>query len=176
MSTDRIDGYATALFEVARVEGSLDEVEDELFRFARTLEGNDELRGVLTDDAIPAERRRNVVTELLGAKASPVTANLVSLVVGAGRARDLPAIIDQLVQRAASEHQRTVAEVRSAIPLDDDQRARLAEALAAATGRAVEVKVIVDPSVLGGIVAQVGDVVIDGTIRTRLNQLKESIR
>ena len=59
MSTqDRIDGYATALFEVARAEGSLDEVEDELFRFARTLEGSDELRNVLVDEAIPAVRRQ----------------------------------------------------------------------------------------------------------------------
>lgn len=175
MDNDRIDGYATALFEVARVEGSLDEVEDELFRFARTLEGNDELRAMLTDDAMPAERRRGVVADLLGAKASPVTTNLISLVVGAGRARELPAIIDQLVRRAAAEHDRAVAEVRSAIPLDDDQRARLAEALGQATGKTVEVKVIVDPSVLGGIVAQVGDTVIDGTIRNRLDQLRETI-
>ena len=59
----RIDGYANALFEVARVEGSLSEVEDELFRFARTLEGSDELRATLTDEAIPASRRIGVVEE-----------------------------------------------------------------------------------------------------------------
>ncbi len=177
MDTDeRIDAYATALFEVARAEGSLDEVEDELFRFARTLEANDELRNVLTDEAIPVERRRGVVADLLGPRASPVTTNLVALVVGAGRARQLPAIIDRLVRRAAAEHRRTVAEVRSAVPLDADQQARLAAALANATGKDVEVKVIVDPSVLGGLVAQVGDTVIDGTVRTRLEQLRETIR
>ncbi len=176
IDADRIDGYATALFEVARVEGSLDEVEDELFRFARTLEGNDELRTVLTDDAVPAERRRGVVDELLGTRASPVTANLVALVVGAGRAKDLPAIIDRLVRRAAAAHDREVAEVRSAVPLDDDQRARLAIALGEATGKEVEVKVIIDPSVLGGLVAQVGDTVIDGSVRHKLDQLRETIR
>ncbi len=176
IDADRIDGYATALFEVARVEGSLDEVEDELFRFARTLEGNDELRTVLTDDAVPAERRRGVVDELLGNRASPVTTNLVALVVGAGRAKDLPAIIDRLVRRAAAAHDREVAEVRSAVPLDDDQRARLATALGQATGKEVEVKVIIDPSVLGGLVAQVGDTVIDGSVRNKLDQLRETIR
>ena len=176
MDEQRVDGYATAMFEVARVEGSLDEVEDELFRFARTLEGNDELRSVLTDDAVPAERRRAVVADLLGDRASPVTANLVSLVVGAGRARDLPAIIDRLVQRAAAEHDKVVAEVRAAVALDEDQRERLAEALSRATGKSVEVKVVVDPSVLGGLVARVGDTVIDGTVRTRLDQLRETIR
>ena len=173
---DRIDGYATALFEVARVEGSLGEVEDELFRFGRLLEGNDELRAVLTDESVPAERRRGVVAELLGPRASPVTTNLVALVVGAGRARELPAIIDALVRRAAAAHDRAVAEVRSAVPLDDDQRSRLADALGRATGKAVEVKVIVDPSVLGGLVAQVGDTVIDGSVRTKLDQLRETIR
>ena len=174
MSTqDRIDGYATALFEVARAEGSLDEVEDELFRFARTLEGSDELRNVLVDEAIPAVRREGIVEELLGGgKASGVTTSLVSFVVGAGRARDLPAIIDQLVSRAAAEKQLAVAEVRSAIPLTEDQEARLTEALNKATGKKVQLHVVIDPSVMGGLVASVGDTVIDGTVRERLNQLK----
>ena len=61
------------------------------------------------------------------------------------------------------------------MPLDDDQQRRLAEALGRATGKQVEVKVIVDPRVLGGIVSRVGDVVIDGSVRHRLEQLKEQI-
>ena len=171
----RIDGYANALFEVARVEGSLAEVEDELFRFARTLETNDQLRSTLTDEAIPVARRQGVVEDLLGTKASPVTVNLIGFVVGAGRARQLPQIIDRLVDRAASAKDSVVGEVRSAIPLTDDQKTRLAEALGKATGKKVEVKVVVDPSVLGGLVAQVGDTVIDGSVRARLDQLRESI-
>lgn len=170
--SDRIDAYAGALFEVARAEGNLDEVEDELFRFARNLEGSDALRSALTDDLVPAEKRQAIVEDLLGGKASTTTTQLVSFVVGSGRGRDLPAIIAKLVERAAGEKQRAVAEVRSAIPLDDDQKHRLAAALANATGKQVEVKVIVDPSVLGGIVATVGDQVIDGSVRTKLDQLK----
>lgn len=173
---DRIDGYANALFEVARVEGSLGEVEDELFRFARALEASDELRATLTDEAIPVARRQGVVEDLLGAKASPVTANLVAFVVGAGRARQLPQIIDRLVERAAAAKDSVVGEVRSAIPLTDDQVTRLGEALGKATGKKVEVKVIIDPSVIGGIVAQVGDTVLDGTVRARLDQLRESVK
>jgi len=169
---DRIDGYASALFEVARAEGNLDDVEDELFRFARSLEGSDELRNALTDELVPAERRQAIVEDLLGSRASPTTVSLVSLVVGSGRGRDLPAIIGKLVDRAAAEKDRTVAEVRSAIPLTADQQRRLAAALANATGKQVEVKVVVDPSVLGGAVATVGDAVIDGSVRTRLDQIK----
>ena len=68
-----------------------------------------------------------------------------------------------------------VAEVRSAVPLDVAQQERLATALSRATGKQIEVKVIVDENVLGGIVARIGDTVIDGTIRRRLAQLKERI-
>ena len=172
---DRIDAYASALFEVARAEGSLEAVEDELFKVARTIEGSDELRSALTDQAVPVERRQGIVEDLLGGRASPTTTALVSFVVGAGRARDLPAIIDRLVEHAAEERSEAVAVVRSAVPLDDGQRRRLAEALGRATGKRVSVKVVVDPSILGGIVAQVGDTVIDGSVRSRLDQLRETL-
>jgi F-type H+-transporting ATPase subunit delta len=167
-----IDGYARALFEVARAEGTLDEVEDELFRFARSYESSDALRNALTDDMVPAGKRQAIVEDLLGGKATATTVQLVSMVVGSGRGRDLPAIIDKLVQRAASSKNLEVAEVRTAVPLTDDQQARLRAALANATGKQLNLKVVVDPSVLGGLVACVGDTVIDGTVRTRVEQLK----
>ena len=173
MSNDaRIDGYARALFEVARAEGTIDEVEDELFRFARHLESSDALRNALTDQMIPAAKRQAIVEDLLGAKTTSTTTQLVSLVVGSGRGRDLPAIIDRLVRRASSSKSMEVAEVRSAVALTDDQQTRLGAALANATGKQVNLKVIVDPSVIGGIVATVGDTVIDGSVRTRLDHLK----
>ena len=172
----RIDGYARALFEVARAEGTLDEVEDELFRFARTYESSDTLRDALTDEMVPAAMRQKVVEDLLGGgNATPTTVQLVSMVVGSGRGRDLPAIIDSLVQRASSSKNLEVAEVRSAVPLTDDQRDRLKAALTNATGKQVNLKVIVDPSGLGGIVATVGDTVIDGSVRTRVDQLKSRL-
>lgn len=174
-AADRNDAYATALFEVARAEGNLDKVEAELYQVARAIEGNEALRSKLTDQVLPVELRQGIVEDLLGERTQPVTKALVSFVVGSGRARDLPAIIDLLVRRTAEERQEVVAEIRSAIPLDDDQQARLAEALGRRTGQKVSVKVIVDRSILGGIVATIGDTVIDGSIRRRLDQLKESL-
>lgn len=170
--TDRIDAYADALFNVAKAEGALDEVEDELFRFARTLEGNDQLRMALTDELVPAGARQQLVENLLQGKASSITTSLISFVVGAGRGRDLPAIISRLVERAAAEKDLTVAEVRTAVALTDDQQTRLAAALSNATGKRVDVRVVLDPSVLGGLVATIGDTVIDGSVRTQLDQLK----
>ena len=122
LSAGRIDGYAKALFEIASAEGTLDEVEDELFRFARSVESSDSFRDTLTDDQIPAAKRQAIVEDLLGGKATPTTTQLVSLVVGSGRGRDLPAIIDRLVERAAATKARAVAEVRSAVALTDDQQ------------------------------------------------------
>jgi F-type H+-transporting ATPase subunit delta len=174
MADDRTLAYAEALFGVALAEGTLGEVEDELFRFSQTLQGNDELRDALTNPGIPASRRQQIVEDLLDGKASPTTTALVSMVVGTGRARELPGIIRKLVEMSAAEANKEVAEVRSAVALTDDQRARLAKALGEATGKQIEVKVVVDPAVLGGIVAQVGDTVIDGSVRSRLDKLKNA--
>lgn len=175
MSTASIEAYARALFEIAQAEGNIDAVENELFRMARAFESSEQLRGTLTDATIPADRRQGVVEQLLGGKASNTTTQLVSLVVGSGRAKDLPAIIDTLVKRASSEKKLELAEVRSAVALTDDQQKRLSAALTKATGKQVNLKVVVDPTVMGGLVATVGDEVIDDTVRTRLEQLKSRI-
>ena len=73
MSDALIEGYARALFEVARAEATLDEVEDELFRFARSYESSEELRNALTDDQIPADKRQAIVEDLLGVLQVAVT-------------------------------------------------------------------------------------------------------
>jgi F-type H+-transporting ATPase subunit delta len=174
MDADRIDAYAESVLGLIRAEGDLDEVTDELFRFARALEGSDDLWRALGDAQLPVEKRQQIVVDLLGGRATPVTTAIVSLLVGTGRARDIPAVVDLVVDRAAKERQREVAEVRSAVDLSDDQRDRLATALKAATGKDVEVKVVVDPAVLGGVVATIGDTVIDGSVRHRLEQLREA--
>ena len=175
MSPDRVEAYAKAFLEVAKGEELLDRVTNELFHFARAMERSDQLRKTLTDENIPPERRQAIVEELVGVKASPLTASLVSFVVGVGRARDLVRIIDKLVERAAATENREVAEVRSAVPLDEDQRSRLRDALESALGKQVEIRVVIDPSVLGGVVAKVGDTIIDGSVRHRLDQLRESL-
>ena len=74
----------------------------------------------------------------------------------------------------AAHGEKVVAQVRSAVALSDEQKSRLADALSKSTGKQVDIVVIVDPAVLGGIVTQIGDTVIDGTVRQRLSQLRES--
>ena len=171
--TDRVESYAQALLGVARAEGRVGAIEDDLFRFARALDASDDLRMALGDRNVPAERRIAIVDELMAGTALPVSVGLVSMVVGADRASEVPAVVDRFLELSAEERKHEVAEVRVAVPLDERLRERLAQALSDATGKQVEVKVIVDPNVLGGVVARIGDTVIDGSVRHRLDQLKE---
>ena len=172
---NRIEGYAAAVFEAARAEGAVDIVGEELYRFSHALDTHAELRKALLDESVPAERRQGIIEDLFEGKVSRLTTAIVSFLVATGRARELSEIAVGLVNRIAAEHEKEVAEVRSAVPLSDDQRDRLAEALSNNLGKPVEVRVIVDPSVMGGLIARVGDVVIDGTIRHRLELLKEAM-
>ncbi|MGH2675105.1 MAG: ATP synthase F1 subunit delta [Actinomycetota bacterium] len=168
-------GYAQAMFSVAEAEDALEEIEDELFRFARSLEGEQRLRDSLADPGIPADRKKAVLAEVLGGRAGPHTVSLLGFIVEQGRARDLGAIVDDLVALAAERRRSAVAEVRTAISLDAEHRRRLAEALERATGKKIELKVVVDPSVVGGVVARVGDQVIDGSVRRRLELARERL-
>jgi len=172
--SDRSDLYADAFMALIRAEGSGNEVLDELFRVSRTIEANDELRNALSDPRIEAARRAQIVQDLLDGKAHALTISMVSTVVTNGRVRELSTIVDRLLSASAATGGRVVAQVRSAVALTDDQKSRLAAALSKSTGSEVEVVVDVDPSVLGGLVTQIGDTVIDGSVRHRLSQLRES--
>lgn len=170
-----IEGYARAMLEVAQSEGDIERVADELFRFARALQADNELRETLTDIAIPVAAKEKLLEDLLSAKASPHTINILVFVIRQGRARALVEIAEEMARLAEEEARREIAEVHSAIPLDADQKARLATAIAAATGKIVTVKVIVDPSVIGGLFVRVGDIVIDGSVRHRLDLLRDAL-
>jgi F-type H+-transporting ATPase subunit delta len=171
-----IRGYAEALFRVLQVEGDLELVEDELFRFGKVLETNHELKQALSDQSIERVQRAKILDELLADKVSPHTLGLLIFVVEQGRGRQLPQILDETSNLAAEARQAAVAEVRSAVELDGEQKRQLAEALSKATGKKVEVKVILDPAVIGGVVTKLGDTVIDGSVKRRLDQLKEQVR
>ena len=172
---DLVRGYAEALFAVAEAEGALDTVENDLFAFAGTLERSTDLLQALTDASLPADNKRAVVRDLLGERAHPVSVSLVEFVVGIGRAKELGAIVHEMATMAAERRRHVLAEVRTAVPLSQERRTRIAAALSAATGLEVEVKEIVDPSIVGGVVAHVGDEVFDGSLASRLDDAKQQL-
>jgi F-type H+-transporting ATPase subunit delta len=173
-SPERVEAYADAFMQIAKGEELLERATNELFHFARAMERSDELRQTLTDQELPPEKRQAIVEELVGLKASPLSTSLVSFLVGVGRARELVPIIDRLVEKAAAVQEREVAQVRSARPLSNEQKERIGKALGTALGKRIEVRVVVDPSVIGGLVAKVGDTVIDASVRNRLDQIRET--
>ena len=174
-AADRVAAYADAVLSVARAEGAQGQVEDELSRFATVLRGSDELQTTLADSAIDVERRLGIAEDLLEGRAHAATAAVVSMVVGAGRGGELVEIIDAAIDRAAAGRNRRVARVRSAVELTSEQRSRLAEAIKASAGLDVEIAVIVDPSVVGGAITEIGDDVIDGSVRSRLQQMRSGL-
>jgi F-type H+-transporting ATPase subunit delta len=170
-----ITGYAQALFAIAQAEGALDDVEDELFRFARAVDANSDLRESLSDIAIPSENKKALIADLLGGRVHPKTIVLIDVIIDAGHAREIARIIDDFSRVAAESRQSSLAEVRSAVDLTEAQRESLAKALSKATGRTIELKVIVDPTVIGGVVSRIGSQVFDGSVATRLQEAKEQL-
>jgi F-type H+-transporting ATPase subunit delta len=170
-----VRGYAQALLAVAEAEDDLGTVEGELFAFAKAVERDGRLSEALTDSALPAENKRALVDELLGDRANPHTVSILGFLIEQGRARELGRIVEGLSELAAERRKHVVAEVRSAVPLTLERRRKLAAALSKATGKNVEIKVVMDPSVIGGVHARVGDEVFDGTVRARLEVARERL-
>ena len=166
---------AQATLVGAEADGVLDDVEDELFRFARLLGREPALRAALTDPGLPDGRKVDVLHALLGERARPATQRLVEVVVTRPRGRSLETALEELSRLAAARRQRLVAEVRVARPLDDAQVERLSSVLARIYGRQVQLQVDVDPSVLGGVQVRVGDEVLDGTVARRLQDARRGL-
>jgi F0F1-type ATP synthase delta subunit len=173
-SRTRVGGYATAIFENQHAE-ALEGVEDELFAWAQAVAESSSLRDVLTNRDLPATERARIVRDLLAGRVSGITTALASYAVVGGRARDLVGTLQWLVDQVAAERGWRVARVRTAQLIDDDSRSRLVDSLRALVGRPVDLEVAEQPSLLCGVVVEVGDLRIDATARGRLDTLREHL-
>ncbi|MDJ0954498.1 MAG: ATP synthase F1 subunit delta [Acidimicrobiia bacterium] len=174
MVTSHVDGYARAMLDVVGAEGDPDRLADELFAVARAFGESEELKGSLSDPLIPFEKKQAVVSDLIGKRASGVTVSLVNMLIGVGRIDDFSAITKRMMQLAAEAEGEVVADVTSAIELDAATQERLTARLSEVTGKRVKLHVTVDPEVIGGLVAQVEDTLFDGSVRSRLLELREA--
>ncbi|MEV5728384.1 MULTISPECIES: F0F1 ATP synthase subunit delta [Streptomyces] len=165
----------TAELTAAQRAGTLDDVEDELFRFGRIVSGNTELRAALTDRKAGAPAKGELLRSLLGGRTAATTERLVTRLVTAPRGRSLEAGLESLSKLAADRRNRMVAVVTSAVPLSDPQKQRLGAALAKLYGRQMHLNLDVDPEVLGGIRVQVGDEVINGSIADRIGDAERRL-
>jgi F-type H+-transporting ATPase subunit delta len=152
--------------------GNLDDVEDELFRFGRIASGEPELLAALSDQRLPDAQKRGLLDELLSGKVVPASLQLITEAVINPRGRSLEANLADYARLVADWRQRLIAVVRVATELSDRQRQRLSGALSAMYGHGIQLNVVIDPRVVGGMSIQIGDELIDGTLSSRLAALR----
>ncbi|MDD7941663.1 F0F1 ATP synthase subunit delta [Actinomycetospora lutea] len=160
-----------ALLASAERDGRLDAVEDELFRLGRIVAAQPDLERLLGDPAANAEGKQRVLDTLLADKAEPTTRKLAAQLVAHPVAHGVAQGLERLAELAAERRERSVATVRSPITLSDQQQRRLADALTRIYRRDITLHLEVDPGLVGGLVIQVGDEVIDGSVAGRLDEL-----
>jgi F-type H+-transporting ATPase subunit delta len=169
---DLVDAFMTlateASLDAANVRGELDGVEDELFRFGRIVSGDRELGRLLSDRKASAEGKRALLDRLLSGRVSPVTEQLLRNVLTGPHVGTAENAVERLSDVASRRRGQSVARVTSAVALTADQEQRLSDVLRRIYGRTVGLQITVDPSLLGGLIVQVGDEVIDGSIAHRL--------
>ena len=174
--TDAVEQLAAqAIVIAAEQEGRLDDLEDELFRFGRIVASQPQLRIALTNPFLAADAKRSLLGELLAGKVTPEAQRLIVQAAVNPLGRSLDVSLEEYARLAARRRQRLVAEVHVAVALTDQQRGRLAAALATAYGHQVHLNVVLDPRVAGGMTVRVRDELIDGSVATRLAEARRRL-
>jgi F-type H+-transporting ATPase subunit delta len=168
--------YAKALFGLAEDEHRHREVRDELGTLMSLFDGSLELREALLTPLHPASDRKSALREISNrSSVSPLVNNFISYLIDQRRLIDFEAIVLAYGELADEAEGLLTAEVISASPLDDRRKDRLRRALSERTGREVRLEIEVDPALIGGAIAKVGDLVFDGSLRTQLGQLRANL-
>ncbi len=164
--------YAEAAFEIARQDGTIDRWESDL----RTMRDsfNAQLERVAEDPGIEQGDKERVMGEAFR-DVSPEALNLVMLLVQRRLVRGIGSLVERFEELARRERGVTLAEVRTALQLDDAQRDAVMSRLRELTGNRVEIREIVDESLIGGIAVRIGDVLYDSSVRGRLERLRERL-
>lgn len=174
--TDTLEDFGIeSILAAAEADGRIDAVEDELFRFERTVAGHPDLRDALTNRNADRQAKAALVSQLLEGKASEETLRLVRQSVLAPRGRRFDRTLEHYLALAAKRREQLTAVVTSAVDLDQAQRERLANALQGIYGKQVLLQVVLDPKVIGGIHVQIGDEVVDGTVLRKIDAARRHI-
>ncbi|HEX3771076.1 MAG TPA: ATP synthase F1 subunit delta [Polyangiaceae bacterium] len=168
--------YAKAVAEIGVETGQLDGLVEEMSAFAAAWDESPEFRNAIENPLVAHDLKKAVIGQLadrLGA--SPVTKNTVMLLVDRRRARALPYVAQNLRELADARRGLLRAEVTTAAPLSDTYYARLEAQLEKMTGKRVVVERKTDPTLIAGVVTRIGDRILDGSLRTRLQSLRDSL-
>jgi F-type H+-transporting ATPase subunit delta len=168
--------YAKALLEIGVEDGNYERIGREVRALARALKSSNELTLALTNPAFPRSDREKILRAILQRLGgSQMVVNFTRLLLDRERMAVVPDISRELDAMIDAKAGRVAAEVRSATALDAGQRERLTQALETLSGKKVEMKIDTDPSLLGGVVAKLGDTVYDGSLRTQLERMRQTL-
>jgi len=162
--------YAEAAFELGRADGNLDAWERDLAQLTDAL-GEPELRALVEHPAVPYADKERVVRRVVG-DVTPEALSLVLLMVRRGRPRAIPRMTEHFGDLVRRHRGIALAEVRTALPLEDAQRSAVTERLHELTGDEIEINEVVDDALLGGITVRIGDRLYDASVRNRLERLR----
>ena len=167
--------YAQAVFDIAKEAGSLDKWLADL-KTMNSLFGDPATVDMLEDPKITRDTQNKIVDDVVSkVQVEPLMGNFIKLLVQRGRLASLPRIVEIFGEMYNREKGIIIADVITAIPLDDAHRKEVADRLARITGKTVELRMHTDPSILGGIVTRIGDELIDASVASRLAQLAERL-
>lgn len=176
MAHDPINtGYARALFEMAQAEGVIGRIEEELFRLRELLKGNPDLLQFLKDPNIKPEGKRKALADLFQGRVHPLVMNALVTLSDQNRAGNTLHVIEEFSGIAAAAREKVSGEIVTAIPLDDATLQRFATELSRITGKNVQLFQRIDSAILGGAIIQVGEQIIDGSLRRKLDQIREKL-
>lgn len=168
--------YAEALYGIAVRDNIVDSLENELKTVVEVIETSPEFKKVLYHPRITANEKKEVVKTLFTGRLSQVTVDFLSTVIDKQRENFLGDMVAVFVDLANKARNITDIHVTSAAELTAQQKQMMSDNLCKVAGRKVQISYSVDPSLMGGVVARIGDKVIDGSIRTRLASLREHLR
>ena len=165
--------YATALADVAMAQRAADAVTQQLVGFGALYAESPELRNFLSSPAVTREAKHRVIEKLLArVGGSEIVRNFLFVVIDHQRTHLLPEIIAAVQEEIKKHEGITEAQVSSAVELSKAQKAEMEFTLERMTGKRVEAKFSLEPELLGGAVVRLGDTVYDGSLRSRLNNLR----
>jgi len=168
--------YAQALFDTAHRAGVVDQIESDLKAVDQVLRATPRFPRVLRAPTISIDQKKTLVQQVFGDRVSPLAARFLSLVVERRREAILSDVSSEFSRLANEQRNILAVQVTAATPLTDQERDALAAALTRRTGKTVTLELNIDPQIMGGLLLRMGDTVIDGSVRNRLNQLRERLQ
>ena len=169
--------YAKALFAVGKEDGKFEEYNDALQGLAEVYASDVGLADSLTNPLYPMDVRSKVMEGIVASiGVGKIMSNFLNLLVEKKRAEVLPEIAEEFQIMVDEEQNVSHGSVVSAVELSDELQAKVQATLEKLTGKKVELTTSVDPSIIGGVIAKVGDLELDGSIKTQLASLKDSIK